>query len=107
MQERINKEIIKNAPSDVEMRMKVLGFTPLTVAGFALSAVLICCNILLGTGWAGDLIFGPEQTEPPNRLSSAPVAPSSVLSGDERTVIGVGVDLDPLVLERLLEKYHP
>lgn len=84
----------------------MLGFTPFTVAGFALSAVLIVCNSLLGTGWASELLFGPEVVTVPDRLSPSLKVPSNVLNGDESTIVGPGLDLDPLVRERLLQMYR-
>lgn len=58
MKNAIAEKIQKGAPSDLEMRMEILGLNnPLTQAGFALAFVLITLNTVLGTGWAANL-FG-------------------------------------------------
>lgn len=53
----INEQILKDAPDDMTMRMRMLGITPFTIAGYALAAILITLNITLGNGWASEL-FG-------------------------------------------------
>jgi hypothetical protein len=45
----------KNLP-DWQIRLNIMGFTPITYAGFAVAAVLICLNTYLGTGWASRLL---------------------------------------------------
>jgi hypothetical protein len=52
----IEDSLRRSAPSDNEVRMQMLGITPLTKAGFILAAFLIFCNTLLGYGWLGNLI---------------------------------------------------
>ena len=60
----VRKKIIEAAPSDIDMKMEVMGFTPLTKAGFALAGVILVLNTVLGTGWASDIFFrNAEQTE--------------------------------------------
>jgi len=53
---RIESEIRANAPSDTQIRLGLMGFTPLTYAGFVLAAVIIFLNNVLGNGWVGDMI---------------------------------------------------
>ena len=48
--------IEREGPSELEKRLRMMGFTPFTYAGFALAAVLISLNTILGTGWLGDLL---------------------------------------------------
>ena len=54
--EEMMRVVNKNAPTDFEMRIQTLGITPLTVAGYALAAVLILCNTIFGYGWASSLL---------------------------------------------------
>lgn len=56
MQDAIRNKIAENAPADWKIRLNLMGFNPLTIAGFALAAVLIACNTIFGAGWAGDLL---------------------------------------------------
>jgi len=63
LRDEINQRISENAPSEMEMRMRMLGFTPWTVAGFLLSFVLIALNSILGTGWAGSMLGWDEQEQ--------------------------------------------
>ena len=53
----INIRIKEGAPNEFEIRMQMMGITPLTKAGFALAGILITLNTILGSGWLGD-IFG-------------------------------------------------
>ena len=56
MQQAIQDQIDQNAPSPWKVRLQVMGFTPLTVAGYVVAFILIGLNTILGTGWAGDLL---------------------------------------------------
>ena len=58
--EQILSLLEREGPSDLEKRLRMMGFTPFTYAGFALAAVLISLNTILGTGWLGD-IFGMNE----------------------------------------------
>lgn len=65
----ILQEIEANAPSEWEMRKNILGITPITIAGFALAAVIMSLNGLLGYGWAGNVvqkIISPNYNPPKN-----------------------------------------
>lgn len=53
---RIESEIRENSPSDIQIRLGLMGFTPLTYAGYFLAAAIIFLNNILGNGWAGDMI---------------------------------------------------
>lgn len=52
----IENEIRANSPSDTQIRLGLMGFTPLTYVGYLLAAVIIFFNNVLGNGWAGDMI---------------------------------------------------
>jgi hypothetical protein len=52
----INERITKDAPADWKIRLRLMGFNPITIAGYALAAVILTCNTVFGTGWAGDLL---------------------------------------------------
>lgn len=56
IRDEIMKKIREEAPSDTEMRMRIMGITPLTKVGFALTGVLLLLNVVLGNGWAGNLL---------------------------------------------------
>jgi hypothetical protein len=56
MQDAIRNKIAENAPADWKIRLNLMGFNPLTIAGYALAAVLITCNTIFGAGWAGDVL---------------------------------------------------
>lgn len=56
MQDAIRDKIAENAPADWKIRLNLMGFNPLTIAGYALAAVLITCNTIFGAGWAGDVL---------------------------------------------------
>ena len=58
LRNEIQKRFVENAPSDIQVRLQLMGFTPLTYIGFALAGVILSLNSILGTGWAGDLVFG-------------------------------------------------
>jgi hypothetical protein len=53
---KIKDKIKESQPSDFEIRMRIMGFTPLTYAGFILAGILIFLNSTLGTGWASRLL---------------------------------------------------
>jgi hypothetical protein len=57
VKDAIAEKIQMGAPSEFEMRLKILGLNnPLTQAGFALAFVLITLNTVLGNGWAANLL---------------------------------------------------
>ena len=53
---QIEAKALQYAPNDFQVRMQIMGVTPLTVAGFALAGVLLILNYALGNGWAGGLL---------------------------------------------------
>jgi len=53
---KIRDKIKESEPSDLQIRLQIMGFTPLTYAGFALAGILILLNTTLGTGWASTLL---------------------------------------------------
>ena len=61
--EEFEKELMENAPSDLEVRMNLLGFTPWTIGGFVLAGIIISLNNVLGYGWASELL-GLDSTVP-------------------------------------------
>ena len=60
---RIEDALLDNAPSELQIRMNLMGFTPLTLAGFALAGVIIFFNNVLGYGWASEFL-GLDSTTP-------------------------------------------
>lgn len=56
IQQQINNKIQQNAPNNMKIKLDLLGFTPLTIAGFILAGVIILLNNILGNGWASDLL---------------------------------------------------
>lgn len=82
---QLEDTIRRNAPSDLEVRMKMLGITPLTIAGFILAGVMLTLNAVLGNGWLGDLLgIGDNIISAEFADSRALPAP---LPGDNRIVI--------------------
>ena len=61
--DKIERDIRDNAPSELEVRLNLLGVTPWTVAGFILAGVIITLNNVLGYGWASELL-GLDSTVP-------------------------------------------
>lgn len=53
---KIKDKIKESEPSDFEIRMRIMGFTPFTYAGFLLAGILIFLNSTLGTGWASRML---------------------------------------------------
>ena len=56
IQNAIQSKIAENAPADWKIRLNMMGFNPLTIAGYLLAAVIITCNNVFGAGWAGDML---------------------------------------------------
>jgi hypothetical protein len=56
MDKMMNNELQENAPSDLQIRMNLMGFTPVTIAGYAVAGILICLNYFFGYGWASDVL---------------------------------------------------
>ncbi len=52
----IDERAKAEAPSELEVRMQILGINKFTIAGFALAAFLIIMNTIFGNGWLGDLV---------------------------------------------------
>ena len=63
---QIEQKLGELSPSDMEVRLNIMGFTPLTYIGFAVAFVLVFLNTVLGTGWASDLFdSNPSMTTTP------------------------------------------
>lgn len=56
LDEAISSKLKLEGIPDWKIRLDIMGFTPLTFAGFALAAVLMTLNGILGTGWASQLL---------------------------------------------------
>lgn len=54
--DEIMKYVENNRPSNWEVTRDIMGITPWTIAGFALSALLLTANSIFGNGWLGDLL---------------------------------------------------
>ena len=107
VREAILNKIEESKPSELEIRMNILGFTPLTVVGFGIAAVMISLNTVLGSGWAADLLgiqTGPTITvdsnsnSRPSKLDNTANSVMTVqLNRPENllrwTMIGIGVIL--------------
>lgn len=51
---RLIQDLKENGPTELEIRMNLLGINNATLAGFAVALVLFSLNNVLGTGWLGD-----------------------------------------------------
>ena len=47
-----------NKPTDLEIRMNIMGINSWTIAGYCLAGIIILLNSTLGYGWASRLFFG-------------------------------------------------
>ena len=54
--DEMERTLRDNAPSDLEVRLNILGITPWTVTGFVLAGFIIILNNILGNGWASELL---------------------------------------------------
>ena len=79
MQDAIRNKISENAPADWKIRLNLMGFNPLTIAGYILAAVIITCNNVFGAGWAGDALGMNEVI-----ISDRTQIPQSRMSSNER-----------------------
>ena len=98
LRRQIEDEIARNAPSELEMRLEVLGVTAWTKAGFALALVILALNAVLGGGWASDL-FGLSD----DFSSSSAPAPLVLFEdlGFDPAKLQAGKDLDPALQQRI------
>ena len=59
-EEEIRKDVLdqveENMPSDLEIRLNLIGFTPFTIAGFGIALFVMLMNSILGAGWLADLL---------------------------------------------------
>ena len=69
VRDMILEEMEANAPSELQIRLKLMGFNTLTYFGFALAGLIISLNIVLGQGWASD-ILGLNQSGDQNEAAS-------------------------------------
>ncbi len=60
LRDSITKKIIDNGPSDIEMKLNIMGITPLTVTGFTIGFIMILLNNVFGNGWATKLFNSSE-----------------------------------------------
>lgn len=79
VRQRIEDVVRANSPDDLTVRMQMLGFTPFTLAGFALAGVILLLNNVLGYGWASELLGFSESHFQPD---SSSVVTSRVSDGD-------------------------
>jgi hypothetical protein len=64
-QELMQRMVQENAPSDMEVRLGLLGVSPLTAVGFAVAFALLAVNNVMGAGWAGDMMgWNPIEVVP-------------------------------------------
>jgi hypothetical protein len=55
--EDVRNSIQNEQPSDIDVRMSLMGVTPFTAAGFGLAFTVFILNNMLGTGWASNLLM--------------------------------------------------
>lgn len=60
LRDSINKKIMDNGPSDIEMKLNIMGITPLTLTGFTIAFIIILFNNIFGNGWATKLFNSSE-----------------------------------------------
>lgn len=101
IREQIENEIRMNAPSELEMRMQVLGFTPWTIAGYVLAAIIISLNYTLGTGWASEWL---GLNDNPALTTSAPSTSGFEDLNLSPSMFREGLDLDPALQERIAQR---
>lgn len=93
----IEQLVREQQPSDWQVRLDILGFTPLTIAGFVLAGAILSCNSILGNGWASRLLgwedgWTSTESPPPVTLRGA----SDVQPTEEQLRI----------LEKIKENYY-
>mmetsp|Transcript_22348 Transcript_22348/g.22535 ORF Transcript_22348/g.22535 Transcript_22348/m.22535 type:complete len:187 (-) Transcript_22348:217-777(-) len=83
-QEHILRQVDENKPSDIDIRMRLMGFTPLTISGYILAFLIIILNSLFGSGWLADLLGLNMDLNPASntRIQPSPNLPFPSLSSD-------------------------
>ena len=56
LRKEIEKQLEEGSLPDWQVRLKIMGFTPLTYFGFGLAFVILSLNAGLGTGWASRVL---------------------------------------------------
>ena len=56
LRKEIEKQLEEGSLPDWQVRLKIMGFTPLTYFGFGLAFVILSLNAGLGTGWAARVL---------------------------------------------------
>ena len=84
---RLEESVRRNAPSDLEVRMRMMGITPLTIAGFTLAGIMLTLNAVLGNGWLGDLLGIGADSPSFEDVTVAPRMLPAPQPGDDRIVI--------------------
>jgi len=69
----ILNEVEENRPSDLEVRLQLMGFTPITFFGYGVAIIVIILNTSLGSGWLADLL-GMNQV--PTESGSSTILPA-------------------------------
>jgi hypothetical protein len=100
IEDEINQKLIDGAPPDWKVRLGIMGFTPLTIAGYGLAFLLIALNTIFGYGWASRLLgmdgevastsnnyLGPATMDTRSDLSkSLPFSDTGVIRYDISTI---------------------
>ena len=105
MSDELKQQIEEMRPSDMDMRLQMMGFNPLTYFGFALAGIIIFLNITLGYGWSGDLLAGSkidnkriqrdDQSENLNKMSEFnPYFPIDKLNNQQKYIIIEGKKIE-------------
>ena len=56
MENELISKMEEFGPSELEIRMQIMGLNSWTLSGLAFACVLLLLNSILGSGWAGDLL---------------------------------------------------
>ena len=56
LRKEIEKQLEEGSLPDWQVRLRIMGFTPLTYFGFGLAFVILSLNAGLGTGWAARVL---------------------------------------------------
>lgn len=83
IQDAILSKINENKPSDIEIRMQILGINPITKAGFLVACVMITLNTLFGSGWASELLGWNVESSNVQQIQNSPLRSSGNVKASE------------------------
>jgi hypothetical protein len=102
LQRAIQEKIDQGAPPDWKIRLQIMGFTPLTIAGYGVAFVLIALNTMLGTGWASTMLGFDEPPLTMDTYSIGKDTDISMLPGNRRQAIddAIKANIEEIRLKR-------